>query len=414
MLDSPYQPGFGARPAVLAGRDQQIATARASLTRVLNSRAPAPSALVLTGSRGVGKTVLLETIGDVASAQGFATATVALDSVSSNPQMIAARVAESLSGLGGPRRGAAWQAVRARLAALSVELNAGVVKVVSPPSVATGTVVPGADAGPTGERQHLAALLADGARYALQRDRAGLVLLVDELQEAPRDDLVVVANALQEAMTVRDAPLVVFAAGLPQTPEVVMEAASFTERFDFRVLRSLDGDSAARALLEPAITLRVRWAPAAADAVLGAAAGSPYLIQRLGDEAWSIAEPSTGGVVTEEHARAAVMGVHQNLSDGMFRGRWSKATEAERRLLVAIAQVVDADEVALTEDLTAVTGRTTPQLSPTRRSLLDKGLIESAGHARLKFSMPGFAEFVRDVADVGWTGPRRTSSRPHR
>ena len=99
------------------------------------------------------------------------------------------------------------------------------------------------------------------------------------------------------------------------------------------------------------------------------------------------------------------MEVHQNLSDGMFRGRWSKTTEAERRLLVAIARVVDADEVALTRDVTLAAGRTTPQLSPARRSLLDKGLVESAGHARLRFSMPGFAEFVRDVADVDWVGP---------
>lgn len=404
MLDSPYQPGFGARPAVLAGRDQQIATARASLTRLLNSGAPAPSALVLTGSRGMGKTVMLDVIGDIARTQGLATASVALDSVSSNPQMIAARVAESLSRLGGSRRGAAWQAVRARLAALSIEVSAGVVKVVSTPSAPPGAE-PGAGAGSTSERQHLAVLLADGARYAAQRGRAGLVLLIDELQEAPRDDLVVVANALQEAMGARDAPFAVFAAGLPQTPEVVMAAASFTERFDFRVLGSLDQDSATRALLEPALALRVRWDPDAASAVLGAAAGSPYLVQRLGDEAWAAATPSTGGVVTVEHARQAVVEVHQNLSNGMFRGRWSKATETERHLLVAIARVVDADEVALTRDVTAVAERTTPQLSSARRSLLDKGLVESAGFARLKFSMPGFAEFVRDVADVDWIGP---------
>ena len=230
MLGSPYQP-VGARPAVLAGRDQQIATARASLTRVVNSGAPAPSALVLTGSRGMGKTVTLDVIGDIARAQGLATASVALDSVSDNPRMIAARVAESLARLGGPRRGTAWQAVRARLAALSVEVNAGVVKVVSPPSATPEQGDRGTGAGSTGERQHLAVLLADGARYAAQRGRAGLVLLVDELQEAPREDLVVVANALQEAMSARDAPFAVFAAGLPQTPEVVMAAASFTERF---------------------------------------------------------------------------------------------------------------------------------------------------------------------------------------
>ena len=52
-MDSPYHPGFGARPAVLVGRDQQLARAAANLTRVANSRAAAPSAMVLTGARGL-------------------------------------------------------------------------------------------------------------------------------------------------------------------------------------------------------------------------------------------------------------------------------------------------------------------------------------------------------------------------
>jgi len=70
-----------------------------------------------------------------------------------------------------------------------------------------------------------------------------------------------------------------------------------------------------------------------------------------------------------------------------------------------IAQAVDANGVAQTRDLTALTGRTTPRPSSARQALIDKRLAESAGHARLMFTMPGFAESVRPQVDVTWYGP---------
>ena len=208
-----------------------------------------------------------------------------------------------------------------------------------------------------------------------------------------------------------DAPLAVFAAGLPQTPERVMAAASFTERYDFRTLERLDNDSAERALVEPALALNVHWDVAAARKVLASAAGSPYLIQLLGDETWALASPEAGFVLTQSQAHEAIAEVQGSLSNGMFRGRWAKATPAERVLMVAIAQVVDPEGVAQTRHITEVTGRTTPQLSSARQGLFDKGLMEAAGHGRLKFTMPGFAEFVRTQTDTPWDGPSAVNPR---
>lgn len=51
-------------------------------------------------------------------------------------------------------------------------------------------------------------------------------------------------------------------------------------------------------------------------------------------------------------------------------------------------------------------GKTTPQLSRVRQTLLDKGLIEAVGQGRLRFTMPGFAEFLRQQAEAPWYGPQ--------
>lgn len=398
-MDSPYKPGPGARPAVLVGRERQLARADALLTRVANSGAPAPSALVLTGARGMGKTVTLGVIGDSAHERGLVTAGVALDSVSDNAQLLATRIAEALKEFEHPGARTAWSRVKERLAALSIEVSAGIVSVTSEAPAAR------AETHSATEREALASLMTEGARLAVEHDRTGLAIFVDEIQEAPHADLVVIANAIQDALMVPDAPLAVFAAGLPHTPERVMAAASFTERFDFRTLEGLDPDASERALVEPAIALGVHWDVAAVHEVVVAAGGSPYLIQRFGDETWTLAAPEAGSTLTRDTAERAVADVRESLVNGMFRGRWAKATPAERALMAAVAQVVDVDGVALSRHLVALTGRTSAQLSTARHSLLDKGLLESAGHGRLRFTMPGFAEFVRAQVDVPWLGP---------
>lgn len=397
MMDSPYSPGFGARPAVLVGREAQLARAAASLTRVANSRKAASSALVLTGARGLGKTVTLGVIAETAADRGFVTATVAFDSVSDNVQLLAGRIAEAVAPLES-KASEGWARLRQRLAGLSVELNAGVVKISSSPAGSAD------DHRGAVQRQVLAELLSGAARLATEHDRPGLAVLLDELQEAPHAQLVVIANAIQDALGSNggSAPLVVFAAGLPETPERVMAAASFTERFDFRGLGRLDRDAAERALIEPANQAGVTWDAAAAAGVLEAAGGSPYLIQRLGDEAWLLADPAQGDTISLDHAQAAVTEVRDNLAGGMFRGRWVKATPLERAFMVAVAQVVDDQGIAQTRHITAVTGRTTPQWSRVRGSLIDKGLVESAGTGTLRFTMPGFAEFARGRVDASW------------
>ncbi|MBM7518094.1 ATP-binding protein [Nocardioides nitrophenolicus] len=333
-LDSPYQPGFGARPVVLVGRDQQLGRAAATLTRVANSGTSAPSAMVLTGARGLGKTVTLGVIGDDALARRFVTVAVTLDRVSDNVQLLAGGLAEAIAPLEVDAQrgvGEMWKRFRDRLGTLAIEVNAGVVKV-------------SATADPVARRT--------------------------------------------------------------TTPDVVMAAASFTERFDYRDLGRLDDGAAARALLEPSLGLGVTWAESAAVAVIREAGGSPYLIQYLGDETWLHAQPGAGSRVEPAHARAGIDDVRRSLATGMFRGRWNKATPAERLLLIALAQVMAPDGVATSRHVTALLDRTTPQLSTARKSLIDKGIIESAGTGLLRFTIQGFAEFVREHVDAPWYGAR--------
>jgi hypothetical protein len=191
-----------------------------------------------------------------------------------------------------------------------------------------------------------------------------------------------------------DVPLATFGAGLPNTPEHIMSAASFTERIDFQQLSPLDADEATRALLEPALQRQVSWDADAMAVVLEEAAGSPYLIQRLGDEAWMQADPQSGGVIDIAAAAEAVRQLRFSLNVGMYRGRWVKCPPHERALLVAMSAVADHSGVARIADIATTLEKAAKQLSVARESLMDKGIVESAGYGLLRFTMPGFGRFV--------------------
>ncbi len=63
---NPYRPGFNQSPGVLAGRDEALTAVREALeVAALDGRTPRP--LVLVGTRGVGKTVLLGEIAAIAA-----------------------------------------------------------------------------------------------------------------------------------------------------------------------------------------------------------------------------------------------------------------------------------------------------------------------------------------------------------
>lgn len=269
---------------------------------------------------------------------------------------------------------------------LSVEVSvAGVVKIERP----AGQLI---DPVPVVDADALISAVADGARLVREEgSRPGLCLALDELQEGPEDGLAAVTTLAQELV---DQPLVVIGAGLPNTPERLMAAGSYAERFQYQALGPLPLYDASAALLIPANARGVSWQQDAAELVLRRAAGAPYLLQMFGDAAWRAGRPDQGGVIDMTAAESGIESATRELHGGMFRGRWNRASELERRYLSTMAQLLAADGAVGTGDVAAALGRTTTQLGYVRTRLLDKGLIQAAGWGRVAFSFPGFAEFA--------------------
>ena len=386
-MDSPYSPGAGVSPPVLVGREQAYARAAEMLARTANFGAAGRSPVIMTGVRGVGKTVLLAAITGQAAAGGFVTASVVVDRHGPLPSRLATAVAEAMRPLQPKTSSGKWRRWLESLRRLSVEVSVPGVKISTPkdPHVERGSQERAAD------RDQVVSLLAQSAELA-RAERPGLLLALDELHEGPDVDLSVVTGLAQELV---GSALVIVGAGLPQTPDRLMAAGSYAERFQYQRLGFLSPPDAATALLAPAAAARVAWDQDAADHVLGAADGAPYLIQLYGDAAWRTARPGIGGRIRIEHARAGVAAAREELNEGMFRGRWNRASQLERQYLRAMADHLGGDGTAGSGAVAAALGRDITNLSAIRRRLIDKGLVQPAGHGRIEFSIPGFEVFVQ-------------------
>lgn len=384
MQPSPYTPGETA--SEVPGRGKQLAQIDERLMYMTDLQTLVGRIRVDHAARGVGKTSLLREAQRMAEARGALTVWVTAGGEAGLVDSLAAEIA---------RRTSEWnrtdrQHLRGLLESVTVKVALGVpgVAQVETTRAATQKAPPG-----TREFESVIRATVDGAA---RHGRRGLVLFVDEIQDADRAGLKVLAHAWQHLQAEgRDVPAAVFAAGLSDSPEVINRAATFTERFAYRPLDLLPAEAAAVALVRPAQHLGVSWHPDALDQAVRAAQGYPYTLQLLGHAAWEAAgHPDPGVVLTVAHVAQAEQDIVIDMN-AMFRARWEKATPSEQRFVSAMAQLGDgpAERSALADAMQV----TSSSLGPPRASLMHKGIIDADSHGKLAFTAPGFAAYIRRV-----------------
>jgi hypothetical protein len=382
MIRSPYTPGPGDVPAVIAGRDEELTAIRERLGGVALFGQSAGSPLVFAALRGLGKTVLLRDAEDTARSKGFVTAWATGEPGRPLLFDLAASLVRSARELGASRsqRLLEWaESVRAINGAAGADLapHARVIEAV--------------------DRGAFVDLVSELAELVRDEGLAGIAVLVDELQEAPQSDLRGLAYAAQD-FSGTNQPVAMFMGGLPTLPERLSSVASFAERFAFRGLGPLEPEDARLALVKPAESEGVDWEPEAEQLVLAASSGFPYLVQLYGDTAWRRTAPDAAGrVITEDAARSGIAAGRLILEQGLFRARWRRASDAEREVLVALAKR-GGDAPALTREVAAAIGKTPQAMSMARAALIEKGIVFAPRHGRLQFTMPGFARYVASAS----------------
>lgn len=381
--DNPYTPNAGAQPPALVGRDEEIRAFEVLLARLL--RGYTEQSMLVTGLRGVGKTVLLTRFQQLAREAGWTTVEAEITRNSDFGDRMANLARRALLQLAPRDR---WKERAARAAAVlrSFQVTLG----------SDGSVAAGFDVAPAeglADSGYLDEDLTDvfiGLGEAAQEQGSGVVFLIDEVQFLQAPEFEALIAAIHKTVQ-RQLPITLVGAGLPQMPRLAGEARSYAERlFRFPVIGRLTDDQARTALAAPAKLLGVQFEPDALTTVVEFTEGYPYFLQEYGNALWNQVEES---LVTADDVSLAQAAVEAKLDGGFFRVRVERTSELEQRYLRAMAEL--GPEPQRAKDVAALLDRTSEQLAPTRARLIEKGLLYTPGRGLAAFTVPQFDRFMR-------------------
>lgn len=346
--------------------------------------------LMLTGLRGVGKTVLLQAMRAKAKRAGWTETYLEGTPTGRTQENFRVRLARELTTVARKlSRDSAISAAADRIhSAIDTIEGFSVQAGVQGLGLSVQRKLTRAN---TGSFETDFAELAEDVAAAMADTGRGFILFLDEMQDVDSDALTGLLAAAHRAGQ-EGWPFFLIGAGLPNLQVTLGEARSYAERlFDYRQIGALPPPDAAAALLEPAREFGADYTTEALDLILEASKGYPYFLQAYGQSIW---DGAIDNPFSLSDAREAISRGERQLDGGFFRTRWDRATATERDFLRAMTRLGDGDELS-TGEIAKQMGRSRNAIGPMRASLLDKGLVYAPDHGKLAFTVPGMAAFIQ-------------------
>lgn len=407
-------------PPELVGRDSLLVEWEAMLGEVATQGRVRSREVVLTGPRGVGKSVLLTRLAENATARGWSVIRLQGSRSASLVTALAQQTADRAEVERGP-----WERARealGRISSASVSFAGfGGSIALDPGDTSTGTSGSVSWEYPESLAAALARLGASlrddqSARDGREGGGGGLVISVDELQMTRADDIRLIGATLNQLNTAHpDSPVVFVAAGLPNTqarmvgPNPDQPNITNPERlFRFSALPPrLSSDEAAVALTRPAHREGVTWQAGAVNCVVEASECYPAHLQIYAAAAW--AQGNGTGPVTAEHAQSILAGARAQVEEQYLAPRWRNLSPHHRAYLTALAL---CGGEAASGQVAAVLGTPTTAQSKRRESLINRGEIYDPEYGRVALSMPAMRQYALQQYPATVNGSEETLPPP--
>lgn len=385
---NPFAPGAGSRPPELAGRETILEDAHVAIQRALLGK-PSRSQMLL-GLRGVGKTVLLNKIEEMAEEAGHVASSIEAPEGKVLCELLVPRINQAL------RKLSAVESAKAKAIAglRALKSFASAFKVVY--GDMSITVEPEEGVADSGDIEtDLTELFVRVGEAAKAADKAW-TLLIDEVQYLRPTDLAALIVALHK-VNQKALPVLFFGAGLPQVAAISGDAKSYAERlFHYPAVGALNDADAETAIRQPVEDEGEQIDSQAIREVLKKTQGYPYFLQEWGYQCWNLAEgPFIGLSDAEKAAHAAT----KRLDEGFFKVRFDRLTPKEREYVIAMARLGAGPYRS--SDVAEALGETPQSLGPRRAQIISKGMIYSPSHGDIAFTVPLFNEYlVRNYAKM--------------
>lgn len=389
---NPYHPGAGHMPTYLAGRDRE----RDEFTRLLKQTAIFEN-LILTGIRGVGKTVLLESLKPLAIAKRWLwVGTDLAEAASLSEDHIATRLIADMSVV---TSGIVIDKVQARSIGFAPTKEKEV-------TLGFETLVNLYEATPGLASDKMKRVLETVWEHVSAREAKGIIFAYDEAQNiadhAARDQfpLSMVLDVFQSIQK-KGLPLMLVLTGLPTLFPKLVESRTFSERM-FQVLtldrlnESASRDAITKPINEPKCP--VKFSKSTIQAIIAASGGYPHFIQFICREAYD-------AYLQNKAAPVSIGEIVRKLDSDFFIGRWSKATDRQRQLLWVVANLESSDDeftlhdIAERSEVLLDKAFSPSQISQMFKKLGESGLVYKNRHGKYSFAVPLLGSFILRQAD---------------
>jgi len=381
---NPYVPGAGSPPPELAGRSFILSEAKTALLRIKAARGA--QSLILVGLRGVGKTVLLVKMKEIADAEGFKTAIIEAQENKTLASLLVPSLRSILYSLDIVKNAKE----KARRALRVLKSFIGTIKVHVSDIEYGMSMSSERGVADSGDFQSDLSDLMIAVGEAAKAASTPVCFLVDELQYIEENEFSALIMAIHK-LNQTSLPIIFIGAGLPQILALAGSSKSYAERlFRYPHIGALEPEDARAALVNPAKEEGADYDEQALIEILRMTERYPYFLQQWGHDAWNTAK---GPIITLDDVKVATKSALTTLDESFFKVRFDRCTPSEKRYMRALAELGSGSHRS--GDIAEKLRTKSTSVAPTRGKLIRKGMIYSPQHGDTAFTVPLFDAYMR-------------------
>lgn len=384
MLPNPYRPGAGMSPAYLAGRDNTINEAQ-NILQAIDYGYSARS-VVYYGLRGVGKTVLLNYIENLADEMDLPSEYMEIAERDRSFQyQMALHIYKLINRLSLLKNIESYiKKALSILKAFTIKYGCDDISI---------EVNPANGISDTGNLANDMTELFLALGVIAQKQNKGVVLFIDEIQYIKDSEFEALMEAIHRTNQ-KNYPIVIFSAGLPKIAKIAGDVKSYAERlFDFIEIDSLNNEEAKLALIEPAKRFQIKYTDEAVNKIIEITQGYPYFLQEYGKWVWECKKEES--IIDIKIVNKAYDKFEQSLDKAFFKVRHDRATAREIEFMTAM--VACEKLPCSTKEIANIMGESIQAISPLRAQLIHKGFIYAAKRGEVDFTVPQFDKYLKRV-----------------
>lgn len=386
VMPNPYTPGAGTKPNFLAGRDNTIN----QVTNYLNEVVDGGMArhCIFYGVRGVGKTVLLNKIEEIAEEKDILYTHIECDENTSLLENILSKTQRFIEYM-----------------SFSEKLKSKLQRLIQMFSFEYNFVDNKATINADSNRivkntlsEDLTELFEILGRSAKESENS-ICFFIDEIQSAEGKQMSALIAAIHRINQLR-LPIIIIGAGLPTILRVSSEAKSYAERlFQFIEISYLNEKNAVSAITEPANKYSVSFSEKALEKIVKLTGCYPYFIQELGYCVWENIvqnwKNNKDKIISEADINNVYEEYMERLDKSFFGARYNRATKKEKEFLYAMLRCNRYP--CSTAQIAKFMNRDQSSISPLRNQLLNKGLIYAPSLGEVDFTVPHFDKYLKRI-----------------